>query len=55
MYSVQTDSRGNPASYPMGNVAISLGVMRKGREADYSPPPSAEVKKGGAIPPLPHI
>jgi hypothetical protein len=25
-----------------------------GREADYSPPSSAEVKKGGAILPLPH-
>jgi hypothetical protein len=25
-----------------------------GREADHSPPSSAEVKNGGAIPPLPH-
>jgi hypothetical protein len=25
-----------------------------GHEADYSPPSSAEVKNGGAIPPLPH-
>jgi hypothetical protein len=29
------------------------GLKRQGREADHSPPPSAEVRKGGAIPPLP--
>jgi hypothetical protein len=28
---------------------------RPGREADHSPPSSAEVKSGGAITPLPHI
>jgi hypothetical protein len=32
---------------------LSLGVKRQGREADHSPPSSAEVKKGGAIPSLP--
>jgi hypothetical protein len=32
---------------------ISQGVRRQGREADPSPPPSAEVKNGGAILPLP--
>jgi hypothetical protein len=31
------------------------GVKRQGREADYPLPFSAEVKKGGAIPPLPHM
>jgi hypothetical protein len=30
------------------------GIKRPGREADHSPPSSAEVKKGKAIPPLPH-
>jgi hypothetical protein len=35
--------------------ALSPGVKRQGREADHSPLPSAEVKKGGAIPPLPHM
>jgi hypothetical protein len=35
--------------------AISPGVKRLGREADHSPPPSGEIKKGGAIPPLPHM
>jgi hypothetical protein len=31
-----------------------LGVSQQGREADHSPPTSAEVKKYGSIPPLPH-
>jgi hypothetical protein len=34
--------------------AFSLGIKRQGREADHSPPTSAEIRKGGAIPPLPH-
>jgi hypothetical protein len=34
--------------------ALSLGLKREGRETDSSPPSSAEVKNGGAIPPLPH-
>jgi len=35
---VQNGSGAHPASYPMG-------VKRPGREADHSPPSSAEVKK----------
>jgi hypothetical protein len=35
--------------------ALSLGIKQPRREADHSPPSSAEVKNGGAIPPLPHI
>jgi hypothetical protein len=31
------------------------GVKRPGREADHSPPSSAEAKNGGAIVPLPHM
>jgi hypothetical protein len=27
----------------------------QGREADHSPPSNAEVKNGGAIPPLPNV
>jgi hypothetical protein len=34
--------------------AIFPGVNWLRREADHSPPSSAEVKKGGSIPPLPH-
>jgi hypothetical protein len=33
---------------------ISPGAKRLGREADHSPPSSAEVKNGGAMPSLPH-
>jgi hypothetical protein len=32
--------------------ALSPGVKRQGREVDHSPPTSADVKNGGAIPPL---
>jgi hypothetical protein len=35
--------------------ALSPGVKRLGREADHSPPSSAEVKNDGAIPTLPHM
>jgi hypothetical protein len=35
-------------------MGLSLGVKWQGREADHSPTASAEVKKGGATPPLPH-
>jgi hypothetical protein len=31
------------------------GIFPRGREADYSPPSSAEVKNDGAISPLPSI
>jgi hypothetical protein len=29
-----------------------LGLKRPGREAEHLPPPSAEAKSGGALPPL---
>jgi hypothetical protein len=35
--------------------AFSVAVKRQEREADQSSPFSAEVMKGGAIPPLPHM
>jgi hypothetical protein len=34
-----------PASYPTGTRGSFSGVKRPGREADYSPPSSAEVKE----------
>jgi hypothetical protein len=37
---VQTGSEAHPASYPMG----TGGKARPGRDADHSPPYSAEVK-----------
>jgi hypothetical protein len=44
----------HPTSYPMVSGALCPGVKRQGREADHSPPTSAEVKKSGYICPLPH-
>jgi hypothetical protein len=35
--------------------ALPPGVKRQRREADHSPPTSAEVKNAGAIPPLPRM
>jgi len=43
-HSVQNGSGAHTASYPMGAGRIFLGVKRPGREADQSPPSSAEVK-----------
>jgi hypothetical protein len=37
----------------VGNGAVSLGVKWLEPEADHSPPASAKVKNGGAIPPFP--
>jgi hypothetical protein len=45
LHVVQTGSGVNPPSYPMGTGALSSEVKRLGREADHSPPASAEVKK----------
>jgi hypothetical protein len=36
----------------MGTGALLPGIKRPGLEADHSPPSTAEVKNGGAIPPL---
>jgi hypothetical protein len=42
---VQTGSGAHPASYPMGTgVSFPGGKARPGRDADHSPPSSAEVK-----------
>jgi hypothetical protein len=38
-------SGAHPASYPVGTSSFTLGVKRPGREADHSPPSSAEVKE----------
>jgi hypothetical protein len=45
LHVVQTGSRANSASYPMGTGDSFPGVKRPGREADHSPPASAEAKK----------
>jgi hypothetical protein len=45
LHVVQTGSGVHPTSYPTGTEALFPGVKRPGREADHSPPASAEVKK----------
>jgi hypothetical protein len=45
--------RGSGAHPAWGD--IPSGVKRQGREADYSHPFNAEIKNGGAVPPLPHM
>jgi hypothetical protein len=42
---VQNGSGAHPPSYPMGTRCSFPGVKRPGREADHSPPSSAEVKE----------
>jgi hypothetical protein len=49
-HTVETGSVFHLASYPVGTAGFSLGVMRSGREADFLPPCSAEVKNSGAMP-----
>jgi hypothetical protein len=39
----------------MGTGDSFRGVKRQGREADHSPPSSAEVKNGGALPSFTYI
>jgi hypothetical protein len=45
LHVVQTGSEAHPASCPMSTGGSIPGVKRQGREADHSPPASAEVKK----------
>jgi hypothetical protein len=45
LHVVQTGSGVHPTSSPMGIGSSLPGVKRSGREADHSPPASAEVKK----------
>jgi hypothetical protein len=52
---VQTGSGAHPASCPMGTGgSFAGGKARPGRDADHSPPSSAEVRFVGTIPPLAH-
>jgi hypothetical protein len=44
LHIVQTSSGVHPTSYTMGTWGSFPGVERSGREADHSPPTSAEVK-----------
>jgi hypothetical protein len=53
VHNFQTRTGAHSASHTMSTGAVSPGVQRQGREADHSPSFGAEVKNGGAIPPLP--
>jgi hypothetical protein len=46
---VKTDCGSHPAFYPMTTGVLSPVVKRPGREADHSPPSSAEVKEWVAL------
>jgi hypothetical protein len=52
LHNVQTGREAHPASFPMSTGDLSPGIKRPGREAGHSPPSSAEVTNGGAIPAL---
>jgi hypothetical protein len=52
-HSFLANSEAQPVSYLRDNGAYFLGIKRPGREANHSPPSSAEVKNCGTIPPLP--
>jgi hypothetical protein len=50
---VHNGSGAHPSSYPMGTTDISLGIKRPEREADHSPPSSAEVKNAWSYTSIP--
>jgi hypothetical protein len=54
LHVVQTGSGVYPVSYPMGTGGSFPGVKPPKSKPENSPPSNAEVKNGGAIPPLPH-
>jgi hypothetical protein len=54
LHVILTGSGVHAASYPMGTEGSFPVVQRSGREADYSPQYSAEVRYGGAIPTFSH-
>jgi hypothetical protein len=56
LHSLQTDPGAHPAFYPMGVEGFfPVGLSAMALEADHLPRSSAEVKKGRAITPLPHM
>jgi hypothetical protein len=52
LHNIQAGSGAQPASYPMGTGGDFLGTKLLGLQADPFLPSSAEIKNGGAIPPL---
>jgi hypothetical protein len=54
-HSVKTGFVAHSISYPMGTGAFTPAVKRPGHETDHSPPHSAEVKNGRAVPAFPRM
>jgi hypothetical protein len=52
LHSVQSGAEAHPASYPMGTGCSIPEDKASGREANYSPPSSAQVKDSVVVPPL---
>jgi hypothetical protein len=55
LHSVQTESRTHQCAIQYVRGALPQEVKRQGREADHSPPSSAEVRNGGGTTPLPNM
>jgi hypothetical protein len=55
LHSIKTGSGAQPVSYTMDTTGCFPRSKVAGGEADHSPPSSAEVKNGGAMPPFPHM
>jgi hypothetical protein len=53
LHNVQPVSGANPIPYTMGTAGCFPEGKGQEHEADQSPPSSAEIKNGGAIPPFP--
>jgi hypothetical protein len=51
---VHTGYGAHPATCPICTGALSPEIKRLGRESDHPPPPSTEVKNGGAMQQLPY-
>jgi hypothetical protein len=55
LHRFQTSYEASPASYPIGTGSFFPGVKQPGREADHSPPSSAEVKNPSSYTSVPPI
>jgi hypothetical protein len=49
LHTIQTGSGTHTDSYPMQTGGFFSGIKRTGRETDYSPPTSTDVKKGETL------
>jgi hypothetical protein len=54
VHNAETDAGSGTVCYAMGTEVVFPGSKRRGREADHSPPSSAEANNVATIFPLPH-